>query len=506
MDVDNDINELIESRQLRSGTPLRRSGGDTPTRRRSLRTRTRASADKSEQSSTVTRVTKTQTTEVRYSQAGKTSNDSDASADYSDSDRKKETTSRKSYSRRTVVNGASVSEEDTDVVSVKEVEPRTVVTSTETLIQDAGYSSDEGGKPRGSAYEIYKSVEDYWNVFPKTDYTYSRSSTDRKEISPGVINPPNMSRRSLHPRTIPSVSDLRKKKSPTKLHVMKSEIVKHDTASRYFTEAKSDGYVSEKLKRWSTIDSDVDEIDEKFSSFKASTSTAAKKSSVIVTKLITIWTYITTVLTSARQRVSRIFKKEKYVEEAHFSSLHSESELQQQSAWLRFQGLMLYWGTCFQTWVVAWLLYWLHGGQDHVTSERRQRKKYLQLFLLGLLPLLILLGLHIAQDSTVSYQEIKSTVLEFFYQIPEFLSHVPSILSGFLNYIGKIPPFLYHLWLSFLDMIYQLPNPFNIIVDIFSKIFNFFLGIPEILSKTPNMVASIPEKLVNLKDFIFSLF
>ncbi|XP_049775244.1 klaroid protein-like [Schistocerca cancellata] len=432
MDVDNDINELIESGQLRSGTPLRRSGVDTPTRRRSLRTRTRASADKSEQSSTVTRVTQTQTTEIRYAQAGKTSNDSDASADYSDTDSKKETSSRKSYSRRTVVNGASVSEEDTDVVTVKEVEPRNVVTSTETPIQDAGYSSDEGGKSRLTAYDIYKSVEDYWEVFPKTDYTYSRSSTDRKEISPGVINPPNMSRRSLHPRTIPSVSDLRRK-SPTKLHIMKREVVKNDAASRYFTETKSDGYVSEKLKRWSAIDSDVDEVDEKFSAHKASTSASAEKKSVIVTKLITIWTYITTILTSARkslttasQRVNSVFRRERYVEEAHFSSIQLESE-QQPSAWLRFQGLMLYWATCFQTWVVAWLLYWLHGGQDHVTSERRQRKKYLQLFLLGLLPLLILLGGGLVSYIRRSPVENFSSILERVGAVTESWLHFPQI-------------------------------------------------------------------------------
>lgn len=33
--------------------------------------------------------------------------------------------------------------------------------------------------------------------FPKTDYTYSRVSPHRKELAPGVIPMPNMSRRSL---------------------------------------------------------------------------------------------------------------------------------------------------------------------------------------------------------------------------------------------------------------------------------------------------------------------
>ena len=34
--------------------------------------------------------------------------------------------------------------------------------------------------------------------FPKTDYTYSRVSPHRRELAPGVIVMPNMSRRSLN--------------------------------------------------------------------------------------------------------------------------------------------------------------------------------------------------------------------------------------------------------------------------------------------------------------------
>lgn len=37
-----------------------------------------------------------------------------------------------------------------------------------------------------------------FSVYPKTDWTYSRSSRDRVELAPGVVAMPNMSRRSLH--------------------------------------------------------------------------------------------------------------------------------------------------------------------------------------------------------------------------------------------------------------------------------------------------------------------
>ncbi|XP_017764735.1 PREDICTED: uncharacterized protein LOC108554098 isoform X2 [Eufriesea mexicana] len=65
------------------------------------------------------------------------------------------------------------------------------------------YSSEEAehgdlsNKPC-SAHEIYKQAGDWWNVFPKTDYTYSERSNCRYEIAPGILAMPNMSRRSIH--------------------------------------------------------------------------------------------------------------------------------------------------------------------------------------------------------------------------------------------------------------------------------------------------------------------
>ncbi|XP_076753438.1 uncharacterized protein LOC143424930 [Xylocopa sonorina] len=66
------------------------------------------------------------------------------------------------------------------------------------------YSSEEGGRDEdssnrpSSAHEIYRQAGDWWNVFPKTDYTYSERSQCRYEIAPGILAMPNMSRRSIH--------------------------------------------------------------------------------------------------------------------------------------------------------------------------------------------------------------------------------------------------------------------------------------------------------------------
>lgn len=48
-----------------------------------------------------------------------------------------------------------------------------------------------------AAFKEYKEAGEYWNKFPKTDYTYSKLSQQRREVKPGIIAMPNMSRRSL---------------------------------------------------------------------------------------------------------------------------------------------------------------------------------------------------------------------------------------------------------------------------------------------------------------------
>lgn len=47
------------------------------------------------------------------------------------------------------------------------------------------------------AYKEYKEAGEYWNKYPKTDYTYSELSPHRRQLGNGVVNMPNLSRRSL---------------------------------------------------------------------------------------------------------------------------------------------------------------------------------------------------------------------------------------------------------------------------------------------------------------------
>ncbi|KAG5328055.1 SUN1 protein, partial [Acromyrmex charruanus] len=106
---------------------------------------------------------------------------------------------RQRAKRQIFVNGQSESKEDASGKKAerrhRSVTPRRVFTSD--------YSSEEGEREDppsrpGSAYEIYKQAGEWWNVFPKTDYTYSPTSQCRYEIAPGILAMPNMSRRPIH--------------------------------------------------------------------------------------------------------------------------------------------------------------------------------------------------------------------------------------------------------------------------------------------------------------------
>lgn len=65
------------------------------------------------------------------------------------------------------------------------------------IIKDAkAASSNTSGEV--SALDLYKRSGRYWDIYPKTDYTYSPHSRDRVEIAPGVVAMPNMSRKPIH--------------------------------------------------------------------------------------------------------------------------------------------------------------------------------------------------------------------------------------------------------------------------------------------------------------------
>ncbi|XP_045497816.1 uncharacterized protein LOC123695905 [Colias croceus] len=67
----------------------------------------------------------------------------------------------------------------------------------EQALADASALLDRNPDCEHLPYKLYKMAGEYWNKYPKTDYTYSPLSRDRVELAPGQVAVPNMSRRSL---------------------------------------------------------------------------------------------------------------------------------------------------------------------------------------------------------------------------------------------------------------------------------------------------------------------
>ncbi|XP_061377219.1 klaroid protein-like isoform X1 [Danaus plexippus] len=67
----------------------------------------------------------------------------------------------------------------------------------EQALADASALLDRDPNSEHLPYKLYKMAGEYWNKYPKTDYTYSPLSRDRVELAPGQVAVPNMSRRSL---------------------------------------------------------------------------------------------------------------------------------------------------------------------------------------------------------------------------------------------------------------------------------------------------------------------
>lgn len=104
-----------------------------------------------------------------------------------------------------------------------------------------------------AAFKEYKDAGEYWNKFPKTDYTYSKLSQHRREIKPGVIAMPNMSRRSLehHSERV-------------------AAMIRRDPAQESFFRSRYEALTA--LRKRSAVDSYYDSQDETDLSFGINTS------------------------------------------------------------------------------------------------------------------------------------------------------------------------------------------------------------------------------------------
>lgn len=139
-----------------------------------------------------------------------------------------------------------------------------------------------------AAFKEYKEAGEYWNKFPKTDYTYSKLSQHRREVKPGVIAMPNMSRRSLEHHTS-RVNDM----------------IRRDPAQESYFRSRYEALTT--LRKRHAVDSYYDSQDETDISFGLNGERSFTESRSLFRRLITM---ITTFFSSIYYRTTSIFRNE----------------------------------------------------------------------------------------------------------------------------------------------------------------------------------------------------
>lgn len=142
------------------------------------------------------------------------------------------------------------------------------------------------------AYKEYKEAGEYWNKYPKTDYTYSELSPHRRELSNGVVAMPNMSRRSLE-------------KYQNRVEVM----IQNNPLEESFIRRKFLNASSSFQKRSADLQYDsADEVD--LSEMRRQLQTRRKSSDNIVSRFFLMFAnFVYSSYYSAKQGVRRIFYK-----------------------------------------------------------------------------------------------------------------------------------------------------------------------------------------------------
>lgn len=139
-----------------------------------------------------------------------------------------------------------------------------------------------------AAFKEYKEAGEYWNKFPKTDYTYSKLSQQRREIKPGVIAMPNMSRRSLeHHQT--RVNDM----------------IRRDPAQESFFRSRYEALTT--LRKRRAAENYYDSQDETDLSFGLNGSRSYVDTRSFFRRVITV---ITTFFSTIYYRTTTIFRRE----------------------------------------------------------------------------------------------------------------------------------------------------------------------------------------------------
>ncbi|XP_052892836.1 klaroid protein [Anopheles moucheti] len=230
-----------------------------------------------------------------------------------------------------------------------------------------------------AAYKEYLEAGEYWNKYPKTDYTYSELSPHRREVAPGLVAMPNMSRPSLN-------------KHAERVQTMIQRNPEQEAFIRErYTSARS------RLIRSNPYDSndETDELLQSKSSHRQQQRVTIEHRSIVSRFFLSIVTYCFTFVDSVRN----VFRRR---DEQHMYYTRIEDE---RGFFTRVSGYVtsffvnvfkrIYMFISSVMFLDAWLLQTRAGNAEQ--QQGGQRKRRFLLFLLLLLPFLVI-GAYLMAD------------------------------------------------------------------------------------------------------------
>ncbi|KAH8272798.1 hypothetical protein KR018_000050 [Drosophila ironensis] len=212
------------------------------------------------------------------------------------------------------------------------------------------------------AYLEYRDAGEYWNKTPKTDYTYSELSPHRRQLAPGIVAMPNMSRKSLgnHDERI-------------------NRMVQNNPSQEEFIRRRYQSKYTENLN----YDS-ADEYDSALRDTAKQSWWFVRLIQLIVTSVSTVWTRITSV--SSSSKADAYYARRQASQQSGLLGKVSQSVGSAFASLYRYVYLFIGSVLSLDTWLL-----------QSSNPENKAKKRFLILLLL-LLPLLLLTGWSLLQE------------------------------------------------------------------------------------------------------------
>nr|XP_016941088.1 uncharacterized protein LOC108018141 isoform X1 [Drosophila suzukii] len=228
------------------------------------------------------------------------------------------------------------------------------------------------------AYIEYRDAGEYWNKTPKTDYTYSELSPHRRQLAPGIVAMPNMSRRSLENHN--DRVNYMVKQNPAQ-----EEFIRRRYQSNY---ARQTNYDS------------ADELDATFGQKQNQSWWLVRLIQLVVSSITTVWTRVTNLSATETNAYQNYYARRQQSQQVGFLGKVAQSIGGGFTSLLRY--LYIFIGSVLS--LDTWLL-------RSSVAENKSKKRFF-IFLLILLPLLLLTGWSLLQeDQRIEYVQRAEALL-----------------------------------------------------------------------------------------------